>query len=82
MPRIIEIVLFLTPFLGFAVWRLLFPSPMPPTWLIGGLAGFVVVMVVALVWLRHLDASDANQPYIPDELHNGRVVPAHPAEPP
>jgi len=82
MSRIVEIVLFLTPFVSFAVWRLFFPSPVPPTWLMGGLAGFVVLMLVALVWLWHLDAGDANQPYIPDELRNGRAVPGHPGAPP
>jgi hypothetical protein len=76
MSRIIEIVLFLTPFLSFAVWRLLFPSPLPPLWLMYGLASFVVVLLVALVWLRHLDAGDADQPYLPDEMHDGRVTPA------
>jgi len=82
MPRIIEIVLFLTPFLSFAAWRLWFPSPLPPPWLLYGLAAFVVLMLVALVWLWHLEAEDANRPYFPDELHDGRVVPAHPGAPP
>ena len=81
MSRIIEIVLFLTPFIGFATWRLLFPSPLPPLWLMGSLAGFAVLMFVSLVWLRHLDAGDANRPYVPAELHDGRIVPAHPAAP-
>ena len=59
MPRIIEIALFLTPFLGFAAWRLLFPSPSPPLWLVAGLSGFVVLMLVALIWLWAADAGDA-----------------------
>ena len=79
MSRIIEIVLFLTPFIGFAAWRLLFPSPLPPLWLMGGLAGFAVLMFAALVWVRHLDAGDADRPYVPAELHDGRIVPAHQA---
>ncbi len=78
MPRIVEIVLFLTPFVTFAAWRLLFPSPTPPAWLMYGLTGFVIVLLTALVWMWHLDASDANQPYIPDQLRDGRVVPARP----
>ena len=81
MPRIIEIVLFLTPFVTFAVWRLLFPSPLPPLWLVGTLFGFVVLMLLALLWLWALDAGDANLTYVPDELHNGRVV-THPGAPP
>jgi hypothetical protein len=79
MSRIIEIVLFLAPFLSFAVWRLIFPSPLPPPWLVYGLASFVVLMLVSLFWLRHLDAGDASQPYLPDVLQDGRVVPARPA---
>jgi hypothetical protein len=82
MPRIIEIVLFLVPFLSFAAWRLFFPSPLPPPWLMYGLSGFVVLMLTALLWVWHVEAGDANQPYLPDELHDGRVVPARPATPP
>ncbi|MGD0105434.1 MAG: DUF6111 family protein [Rhodopila sp.] len=78
MPRIIEIVLFLTPFVTFAAWQLLFPSPVPPPWLMYGLSGFVILMLLMLVWLWHLDAGDANQPYVPDHLQDGRAVPAQP----
>jgi hypothetical protein len=81
MPRIIEIVLFLTPFLTFAAWRLFFPSPTPPLWMVGGLAGFVVLMLLALFWLRHVDAGDTHQAYVPARLIDGHVVPAqHAAE--
>jgi hypothetical protein len=82
MPRLIEILLFVTPFLGFAAWRLLFPSPLPPLWLIGGLAGVVLLLLVALLWIHHIDNADANLPYRPAELHDGRVIPARPGEPP
>jgi hypothetical protein len=82
MPRIIEILLFLIPFLSFAAWRLFFPSPVPPVWLMGGMVGFVALMLLALVWVWHLEAADANQPYVPDELHDGRVVPGRPGAPP
>ena len=54
---------------------------MPPLWLLGGLSGFVVLMVVALIWLWAADAGDANLPYVPDELRGGRVV-THPGTPP
>jgi hypothetical protein len=73
----IEIVLFLTPLLSFAAWRLLFPSPLPPLWLVYALAAFLILMVAALVWLRHLDAGDAHEGYVPAQLIDGRVVPAH-----
>ncbi len=76
MPRIIEIVLFLTPFVAFAAWRLWFPSPLPPLWMMYGLGSFVVLMLIALFWLRQLDAGDAHQAYVPARLLDGKVVPA------
>jgi hypothetical protein len=79
MPRIIEIVLFLAPFLSFAAWRLFFPSPTPPLWMIYGLGGFVALMLLALFWLRHIDAGDANQAYVPARIIDGNVVPAQKA---
>lgn len=74
MPRLIEIVLFLAPFIGFATWRLLFPQPVPPVWLMAGLVVFVLLMFAALLWLRQMGAENANRPYIPAELHDGRAV--------
>ncbi|HBK06106.1 MAG TPA: hypothetical protein DDZ81_09600 [Acetobacteraceae bacterium] len=81
MSRIIEILLFLTPILGFAAWRLLFPSPRPPLWLLYGSAAFVVLMLAALFWQRHLDAGDAKQAYVPAQMLDGQVVPAQRAPP-
>ncbi len=74
MPRLIEILLFLTPFLGFLTWRLLFPSPLPPLWLTGGLAVFVVLMIAVLLWLRNADSHDAARPYVPARMQDGRIV--------
>jgi hypothetical protein len=76
MPRIIEIVLFLAPFLTFVAWRLVFPSPVPPPWMVYGLAGFVALMLLALFWLRHIDTGDAYETYIPAKLIDGHVAPA------
>jgi hypothetical protein len=76
MPRIIEIVLFLTPFLTFAAWRLWFPSPVPPLGMVYGLATFVVLMLVALFWFRQVDAGGAHETYVPAKVIDGRVVPA------
>ena len=75
MPRLIEIVLFLAPVLGFVAWRLLAPSPRLPLWLVYGLAGLVAMLLLALLWVRHIDAGDAGQAYVPAQLHEGRIVP-------
>jgi hypothetical protein len=79
MPRIIEIVLFLTPFLGFATWRLLFPSPVPPLWLTGGFVALAAVMLLALLWLRYTDTGDTAQTYVPARLQDGVVMPTQQA---
>jgi hypothetical protein len=76
MPRIIEIVLFLTPFLTFAAWRLWFPSPVPPLWMIYGLGAFVLLMLLALLWFRQADSGDANESYVPARLIDGHIAPA------
>jgi hypothetical protein len=81
MSRMIEIMLFLAPFLSFAAWRLLFPSPLPPLGLIYGLTGFVILMLLALIWSRHFDAGDAQEGYVPAQLIDGRVAPAQRAPP-
>ena len=79
--RLIEILLFLTPFVGFAVWRLVVPSDRPPVWLVAGAACFVLLMLGSLVWLRARDASDTFQTYVPAQLQNGQVIPAQRAPP-
>jgi hypothetical protein len=38
-------------------------------------------MLLALVWSRQFDAGDAHQGYVPAQLINGHVVPAHRASP-
>jgi hypothetical protein len=81
MSRTIEILLFLTPLLGFAAWRLLFPSPTPPLWLVYGLSAFAALMLIALIWFRHLDAGDAQQAYVPAQLRDGQIIPAQRAPP-
>ncbi|WP_239992112.1 hypothetical protein [Rhodopila globiformis] len=82
MPRLIEIVLFLVPFLGFVAWRLVFPSPLPPLWLVATMAVFVAVMLGALLWVWHINAGDANRPYVPARLEHGRIVESPPNRPP
>jgi hypothetical protein len=81
MPRLIEILLFLAPFAGFAVWRLMFPSPLPPLWLVASLAAFVAVMLAALLWMWHADAGDAHIRYVPAHVEDGRVVKPQPQPP-
>jgi len=81
MTRLIEILMFLLPFLGFVAWRVLSPSGGVPAWLVAGSVGFVVLMLAALFALRQLDASDGARAYVPARLEGDRVLPGHAAPP-
>jgi hypothetical protein len=75
--RLIEIVLFLSPFAAFALLRLLRPAERVPGWLVAAFAVSVAVMLILLLLLHQLDAGDADQAYVPARLEGGRVVPGH-----
>ena len=75
--RLIEIALFLSPFVAFAVLRLVIPKGGLPAWVLPVFAGAVVVMLGLLLYLRSLDAGDADEAYVPARLENGQVVPGH-----
>lgn len=77
--RLIEIILFLSPFAVFLALRLLLPSRGLPPWLLPVLAAFVAVMLALLLFLRSFDAGDAGRSYVPARLEDGRVVPGHAA---
>jgi Family of unknown function (DUF6111) len=76
MSRLIEIALFLSPFVAFAIWRLAAPSPTPPGWLVGSFGAFAAIMLLALVWVRFFEAGNRQDSYVPAHLSNGQVMPA------
>ncbi len=75
MPRLIEIALFLAPFVAVAIWRLGFPGPRPPRWLVWAMGGIVALMVVTLFWMRAIDAEDPQRSYVPAQLKDGHILP-------
>jgi Family of unknown function (DUF6111) len=77
--RLIEIVLFLSPFAAFLVVRLLAPAGGLPAWVLPAFAASVVVMLVLLIVLRGLNSGDASQAYVPARLEDGRVIPGRAA---
>lgn len=81
MSRIIEVVLFLAPFVAFATWRLLFRGARMPLWLPLGL-GVLVLALLGLLLTEHLrGAADAHRPYVPATMQDGRIVPGHAGAP-
>lgn len=79
--RLIEIALFLSPFAVFLLMRLFVPARGLPSWLLALLALAVAAMFGLLLLLRSFDTGDADRPYVPARLDEGRVIPGHAAPP-
>lgn len=75
MPRLIEIVLFLTPIAAFAVWWFTARSVRLPSWLVGAVAAMILLVLAGLLWTRHQAVRDAAMQYQPAELRDGQIVP-------
>jgi membrane protein YdbS with pleckstrin-like domain len=73
MPRLIEIAMFLTPFVAFAIWQLAFPSA-SSGWMTTWAAAAVLIMMLSLFWYHHQEVDHAEQRYVPAQLQDGRIV--------
>lgn len=73
MPRLIEIVMFLTPIAAFAVWRLM--AQRIPGWFLGALAGVILLLLGGLLWTHQQSARDSAMQYQPAQLRDGRIIP-------
>lgn len=80
MIRIVEILLFLAPFLLFAAWRLLLPGTDLSVKHLIALAVALALTLAVLVWLRQEDAEPPATTYVPAELQGREIVPPR-AEP-
>ncbi len=75
MIRLLEIALFLAPFILFAAWRLFAPNTdIGPKHLT--IAGLVLALCLGgLVWGRMQDAEPPEAAYIPAHLHGKTIEP-------
>ena len=80
--RFVEIVLLATPFLVFALWRVMAPASRPPRSLVVGVAVGALVMGALLLLLRFEEAAAPDAAYVPSHIEDGRVIPGHAAPPP
>jgi hypothetical protein len=78
MLRLLEVVLFLSPFLAFALWRLAAPATPPSPRLVAATASALLVIAIALYWFSREDVLPPDAAYAPAELRDGRLVPSHP----
>ena len=77
MIRAVEIILFLAPLLAFGAWRMMLPDTEVTYTHIAAFAASLILILGVLVWLRLSDAEPPGATYVPAELHNGSVAPAH-----
>lgn len=79
MPYLLEFVLFLLPFAGYALWRRLVPGAEPrPSTVLLALLG-VGLGLAGAVWYGRSVSLEAGRPYVPARLGaDGRVVPGRP----
>lgn len=77
MLRAVEIALVLSPFVAFALWRVLAPAGGPSPRVLAAAACALAVLAGALVWLREQDTLAPNEAYVPAQLDRGQIVPGH-----
>jgi hypothetical protein len=76
MLRLVEIALFLAPFVVVAIWRLLLPARSPSPRIVAVAVALVVVLIGSLLWLRREDAEAPADAYIPSHIKDGRIIPS------
>jgi hypothetical protein len=79
--RLLEVALFLVPFIAFGAWWWLAAGRGPSTMLVAAAAVAVIVLAVALVWFSGQDTLGPGKAYVPARVKNGEIVPGHAAPP-
>ena len=79
MLRLVELALFITPFVAFAIWRFMALEDGPPVRVVVGAACVLAVLAAMLVWLSQDDALPPGAKYAPPRLEDGRIIAGHAA---
>jgi hypothetical protein len=74
MLRLVELALFLTPFVVFIIWRFVAVERGPPLRLLLGAGCVLLVLAGALFWLSEDRALPPGSIYAPARLENGHIV--------
>jgi hypothetical protein len=75
MLRVVEVALFLAPFVMFFVWRMLLPSGGPSRTVVMAAVGVLVLLLASLIILRGEEAEPADTTYVPSQMKDGRILP-------
>lgn len=82
MLRFVELTLFLSPLLLFALWRVMAYAGWPSPRIVATSCGLLVLLLAALLWFHHEGALPSGSAYVPAQLQNGRIIPGHGAPQP
>jgi hypothetical protein len=77
MLRLVELALFLSPFLAFAAWRYFSSEPGPSTRIVIAAACLIIVLAVALIWLGGDRAISPHDAYAPARYEDGHIIAGH-----
>ncbi len=77
MLRLAELVLFLSPFLLFGVWRFAAARGIPSGATVAAAAGALVIVLGVLLWFSQEGAMPGDATYVPAHLQDGHIVPGH-----
>lgn len=81
MLRLAEILLFLTPFALFVLWRVVAPYRDLSRRLLAVAAGVLAVLFVLLLWYRDVGSMAPHTEYVPATYKDGHIIPEHAAAP-
>ena len=77
MLRLVELALFLSPFVFFAIWRAVGTDGGPSMRLVVAAACVLALLAGTLVWLSLHQALPPGTAYAPARLEDGRIVAGH-----
>lgn len=77
MLRLVELALFLSPFLAFGAWRYFSSEPGPSIRVLIAAVCVVVVLAAALMWLGEDRAISPHDAYAPARYENGHIIAGH-----
>jgi hypothetical protein len=79
MLRLVELALFLAPFVLFLFWRFLAIEGGPSVRAVAIAACVLAMLAGALIWLSQEDSLPPGATYEPARLQNGKIVAGHAA---
>ena len=77
MLRLAELVLFVAPFVVFAIWRFMAVEGGPPTRVVAVMMCVLLLIAGVLVWLSRDEALPPGVGYEPARLQDGKVISGH-----